>query len=926
MTGSLCAQTGGADEAGPDRARRGRAARWATLLVVWTGWAPAGVAGEVGLPATTSRGANAFTVVRDIRELTNRRVIKSFDFDERKLGNVEDVPMYWQRHLADGFPHYLQGRFDSQVYHDAQPSFYLELNGGSLGYIYRGDDIPVHAASDYLVSLWVRPDRLVHARAYATVFYCNRYGQKLPQTERISEMIGGDPSDKAWHQLAIHMPGGSDQTRQIGIGIWVTQPAVWSVSGSRDDDICRQDIHAGAWFDDIHVVRLPRVLLTTSQDGNVFTEKQDVVLCAEVGDPDGAALSARLEVFSADGTKILTRAVRAATRDNPTADVIGLGRLPHGFYRAILSVWTGELQLAERQTTFLRIGPRLNDTEAENGGFGLVLDTPDISSANAAGRLIKLLHIPQVKLPIEVPPFSKRQANGINAEMVAFLEWLYREGIRATVVLDTSTDPPAPEERVPRASWGAVLEGLSRQPEVWRPWLANSLARYGEFVRGWQVGLDGDQRLAWDGRRRSLLGTFGKEMTRLAPHSMFFTPWPIIYELPASLPNARNLCLFVPNRVRPTDFSSYFRDFQKTNARGLLTVVEPLDPDRYERTARLNDLARRLIWSRAAGADVAYFPRPWGLSNAGGRDQLEPREEFIIFRTVAELLGNARPAGDLQLGEHVGCLLFDRHGEGTAILWDDLAPEEGRICRANFGVGAEQVDLWGERRAIPTVEGCQEVRVAPTLTFVRGTKAWLLRLQVSFALSPPSIESSCRPHDREVRFLNPQDKPIRGTLRLQPPPGWEVRPDRIPFSLVPRQELRSRVTLQFPQNEVAGRKTLTGLFTIDSDGTHEVTAQAPFNLGLDDLDVHCSARVTRGKLVVCQTVTNRGLERLEVEGYVLAPGKPRLLHIYRSLPPGQTTYRVFTLEDADGLVGRTIRVGLRDLRGPRVLNEAVLVQ
>ena len=33
-----------------------------------------------------------------------------FDFEERRLGNVEDLPMHWGKILAHGFPHYVNGR------------------------------------------------------------------------------------------------------------------------------------------------------------------------------------------------------------------------------------------------------------------------------------------------------------------------------------------------------------------------------------------------------------------------------------------------------------------------------------------------------------------------------------------------------------------------------------------------------------------------------------------------------------------------------------------------------------------------------------------------------------------------------------------------------------------------------------------------
>ena len=38
------------------------------------------------------------------------RVVKTFDFEERKLGNDEDLPMNWVKVEGSGFPHYVNGK------------------------------------------------------------------------------------------------------------------------------------------------------------------------------------------------------------------------------------------------------------------------------------------------------------------------------------------------------------------------------------------------------------------------------------------------------------------------------------------------------------------------------------------------------------------------------------------------------------------------------------------------------------------------------------------------------------------------------------------------------------------------------------------------------------------------------------------------
>ena len=45
--------------------------------------------------------------------IAGRRVVRRFDFDERRFGNYDPVPMRWKQGDQAGFPPYLEGKFDA---------------------------------------------------------------------------------------------------------------------------------------------------------------------------------------------------------------------------------------------------------------------------------------------------------------------------------------------------------------------------------------------------------------------------------------------------------------------------------------------------------------------------------------------------------------------------------------------------------------------------------------------------------------------------------------------------------------------------------------------------------------------------------------------------------------------------------------------
>lgn len=865
-------------------------------------------------------------IVRDVRGLARQRIVRTFDFDERKLGNVEPIPMYWHRHLAEGFPHFLAGRFDTDVGHVAPPSFYLGLDGGSLAYTYHAENIPVHVLSDYLISAWARPDRLVHARAAVSAFYTDNRGRKLPGTERFGRLVGGQSNPEGWQQIAIELPGGHAKARQIGITLWAAQPTRPTDSGPDRHVIHREDLSAGVWFDDIQVIRLPRASLTTNQAGNVFAANQLVVLRAEVSDPEASDLTTLLEVRSADGRELLTQPVKVVLCDDPSKNEIELGELAPGLYHARLSVRSGKLKLCDRQTRFVKLGPRLNVPSWRNERFGVVFGENDSAIGDAAARLVELLNIDRVKVSVDVTGIQRHEDDPAVAARQQLLERFWQGRIHVTGILSGGSDASRAQADRTHAPEPLPLVASNPEPNASHPDLARSVYYHAGSVHVWQVGADEDEVLAWNTRASDALPMFRTQLKRLQPSAEMAVTWPILHQVPTGRLDADCISLFVPNSVTLQEIASCVSELRKTRSQSIWAVLEPLEPQRYDRIDRLADLVKRLTVAHAAGVDAVFMLAPWDASRQSGKLQLEPREDYLVFRTVAELLSASRPNGKLYLADGAEAYVFDREGSAILATWDDTAPVEGRSHVMYLGAHPEQIDMWGRVSPLSPVADRHGLRLAPRPVFLRGVETWHFKLRSSFALDPPTIESTRRLHERVVRFANPHSTFISGTLRLSPPQGWDVRPPRIAFSLGPGQELQTKVRLQFPSNETAGCKTLTGQFVIDSDKTYHLTARARFELGLKDFVVRSIARVEGDVVVVEQRITNQSNGRVDLEGYVMAPGQPRRVRMYRQVLPGQTVVEHYVLGDAVRLQGRSVRVGLKEIHGPRLLNQIALVQ
>src|SRR4051795_5825926 len=84
------------------------------------------------------------------------RVLRTFDFEDRRLGNAEDLPMNWTKVDGPGLPHYVNGRLTTDHARSGQYSFRFDLNGGSLVYRYDAGRIRVQQGAHYRIEGYVQ--------------------------------------------------------------------------------------------------------------------------------------------------------------------------------------------------------------------------------------------------------------------------------------------------------------------------------------------------------------------------------------------------------------------------------------------------------------------------------------------------------------------------------------------------------------------------------------------------------------------------------------------------------------------------------------------------------------------------------------------------------------------------------------------------
>src|SRR4051794_14783414 len=154
-----------------------------------------------------------------------KRVVRSFDFEERRLGNVEDLPMHWSKVEGPGMPHYVNGRLASDLAHSGQYSFRLDLNGGSIAYRYAPNPIHVLAGAHYRIDAVVRTTVLPNARARMSAYLVALDGHVLPNAVCHSLPYAARLGGEDWHKLSIELSADDERAASLVLEIGLLQPA-----------------------------------------------------------------------------------------------------------------------------------------------------------------------------------------------------------------------------------------------------------------------------------------------------------------------------------------------------------------------------------------------------------------------------------------------------------------------------------------------------------------------------------------------------------------------------------------------------------------------------------------------------------------------------------------------------------------------------
>jgi hypothetical protein len=854
------------------------------------------------------------------------RVLKTFDFEERALGNEEDLPMHWTKVHGAGLPHYVNGKLATDRQHGGRYSFRYDLNGGGLIYRYAPGMIKIQHDAHYRIEGYCQTTALANARARITAYFVDVDGRAIDSSVRHSDLYAAATDDGVWQQLSLELTADAPQADSLVLELELLQPSQYSTSKLGDHALFGQDIYGSVWWDDITVSQVPEVSLRTDHPANIFKSGEPLRFSVELSDRFTDDLVSAISVRDAEGKEVYQRTGSPEIpRTRQTGSVrkqitLELPKLGPGWYKVVLAMSSHGAALHMQSMDFVVLADS-GEAAPPDGRFGFVATNLPFDAWAELPNILPLLSAGRVKLAVWNGDGDVEQSN--IADFDRLLRRFTELGIAPTACL--VAPPPQLAAKLNGRGWPGLLK-LNR--EQWQPDLAFLVSRHANHLERWQLGADGSDAFVTDPQMRDVYRAVYKEFSQLINHPDLAMPWPAWYELSGDMP--ATVALSVPPSILPSQLPLYIQDLRGRTGHTISLTLQPLDRERYGREVEIRDLAQRVIYALSADAQRIDLPLPVSAVRDQSGLTLQPGELLIVMRTLISTLSGAKFKGQVSVGDGVEAFLFDRNGQGILALWSRGDQAGKKELAINLGARPVSVDVWGNVTPLLRPKGERKGRVSISvgtmplfLVDIDGPQA---QLRASLALDQPLLESSFRPHERRIHFTNTYAGAISGTLHVQAPEGWTLNPPTFNFNLNPGETFDQPLTLQFPYNSFSGNKTLGCDFMIQGERNPTFSVPLSLRLGLSDVGMQSIALRDGHDVFVQQMITNYGDKPISYTAFAMFPDQARQERLVMSLSPGTTTIKRYRFSNVDQTGPARVRVGLKELQGTRILNDEIEVR
>lgn len=871
------------------------------------------------------------------------------DFERDADRDYDGWPDGWYRHRSPAWPDFLKihivrepsparpvpGERPAEPV-QANHALLIELDGG--GARVTSPRIPISGQFSLLLTSRMRTVGLKHDTAWVELELLDATGRSVARYA--SPPLEGSTPWQIVQVGPINTPPPEAQQAQIHLCL-----------GPRGD---LADLTGEAWFDDLRLLRLPRMRLVANHPAALYAQPEGIELSCEVSGIRVLKPQVQFELYDVQGERLAEAIIPlenvSSSKRAPDPAGGAAGRAvwsppirDYGYYRVRAALRGGEEDqtLLDRTQSLVVLRP-LPPPRESVFGWSLPRQPPLPSGPLAA--LLGQAGLGWAKVPVWYDPEESAAAD----RLAGFAEQLSLQGIEVVGVLD---EPPPSLRNQFREPGRLTAASVFAEPELWQPAVGPIMTRLSLKVRWWQLGGDEDLSFVGSPQVASKVTEIKRQLEQYGQQIHLGLNWHWLHAPPAGGPavpwsflcytaepplTAAEIAAYgpressLPSEDRPAAAPGQAAPLPGRSRSGRTRprigsaggpqpwmLLPPLPRTGYSCQSRVQDLVLRMLAAKMQGAAGIIVPRPFddetGLMQGDG----SPGELLLPWRTTAMLVGGSEYLGAWQLAGGTVGHIFARDGQAVLAVWSDRPTTETLY----LGDQTEQIDVWGRGRKLSLVErdGRPQhvIAVEPLPSFLTGLSEAAARWQAAVAFENPRLTSvTGREQIVFLRLVNTFPQAVHGELRIEAPRslGLEARPVR--FKVAEGETLRLPLSVTLAPDANSGPQPLRLDFQVAG---HHFSVHRALHVGLDDVRVEATSRLKDGALLVEQHLANLSSRPLSFQCVLFAPGRRReIRQVF--LPAHDRTSILFTLPQGEELLGRKLWLRAEEIGGPRVLN------
>ncbi len=863
-----------------------------------------------------------------VRPESSRRLVRKWDFEERAF-HGEPVPQGWYRaqdlpprRERPGYPRWNEGVLTRGTAQSGEFSLMLPTQGGSTSVILSAAVLPAMPGADYAIFGGIRTAGLKNARARIIAWYLDEALREIPGTRVSSPLV---LSEERWtdaHLILLGHPGAA----WMEIEVALLQPQQYDTRPLPVQGLRPGDFNGAAYFDDLAVYQVPRAEIRSTAPANIVVAPEPPALEVLLRDLTGETLSVTLSVFDFEGMSVEERAITPSVSGRPLTMPLNLPGF--GWYRAVLNVRNPDGLVARAFSDLLYL-PAGESPPGARGAFGLIAEETPVEQFADLPAIVRRSGVGAVHLPVWTRELSKETLDSTIESIARAAERLIDDQQEVTFVL---REAPADLARLVRGEVNEPLALLSSENTDWMSYLGRVLASFGERVRRWQIGPTARLPEFLGPDAPAELESARAKLRRLVPRPIIALPWSA-HDAIAAAPGADALTISIPDAVPADAVGPLIRSW--SGAPDATAVIDLPGIEEYGRRAAVIELARRTVLAWQAGSRKLAIRQPFGWRS--GRDaQSLPGAELGAWRELSRQLAGRAIVGEIGVVAGVRAFIAKGGGDSCLIAWNDAADPKDAVLRGYLSDTSVRVsDLFGNTRRVEASAGEMTIPITETPMFIEGIDAPLALFRAGLRVEPGFIQARAEKHQVEIVIENPWPVAVQGRLRIAEPVEWTIAPRVVAFNIAPESSSRVPIELAFGLAEEAGPQTMIAEVELTAERRYPVL-RMPLRLeiGLETVQLLPSYRVQRApdgsgadNVILTLLISNLSDKPVTLEAFAIAPGYPAFSAPVSQLQPGTSAVRRFMLErGAATLLGKSVRVGLKELDGTGRINKTVVIR